>query len=73
MLTVKVLGVQAADELDVHEPLRQMGLDSLMAVELRNLLSKMAERPMPATITFDHPSVSALTSSSRPMPSPARW
>jgi hypothetical protein len=32
-----------------------------MAVELRNLLARAAERPLPATITFDHPSVSALT------------
>ncbi|HEY4303071.1 MAG TPA: SDR family NAD(P)-dependent oxidoreductase [Gemmatimonadaceae bacterium] len=60
-LTAKVLGVASAESLDVNEPLRQMGLDSLMAVELRNLLAKAVERPMPATITFDHPSVSALT------------
>ena len=60
-LTVRVLGVQPSDTFDVREPLRQLGLDSLMAVELRNLLAKAAERPMPATITFDHPSVSALT------------
>ena len=53
--------MNGADSLDIHEPLRQMGLDSLMAVELRNLLAKAVERSMPATITFDHPSVSALT------------
>jgi len=60
MLTQKVLGVQQSGPFDVNEPLRQMGLDSLMAVELRNLLSKAVGRPMPSTITFDHPSVSAL-------------
>ncbi|MEP7048694.1 MAG: type I polyketide synthase [Pseudomonadota bacterium] len=59
-LTVKVLGVQHPKNFDVHEPLRQLGLDSLMAVELRNLLAKAVGRAMPATITFDHPSVAAL-------------
>jgi acyl carrier protein len=60
-LTVKVLGVQRADELDVTEPLRQLGLDSLMAVELRNLLGQSVGRTLAATVTFDHPSVAALT------------
>ncbi|MBX3611472.1 MAG: SDR family NAD(P)-dependent oxidoreductase [Hydrogenophaga sp.] len=60
-LTVKVLGVQRGEELDVTEPLRQLGLDSLMAVELRNLLGQSVGRTLPATLTFDHPSVAALT------------
>jgi NAD(P)-dependent dehydrogenase (short-subunit alcohol dehydrogenase family)/acyl carrier protein len=60
-LTVRVLGIQPSETFDVREPLRQLGLDSLMAVELRNLLAKAADRAMPATITFDYPSVSALT------------
>ncbi len=59
-LTVRVLGIQQVGALDVHEPLRQLGLDSLMAVELRNLLGKTVGRTLPATITFDHPSVHAL-------------
>ena len=59
-MTVKVLGLQRVDDLDVNEPLRQLGLDSLMAVELRNLLGKAAGQVLPATLTFDHPSVAAL-------------
>ena len=59
-LTLTVLGIQQSDALDVNEPLRQLGLDSLMAVELRNLLGKTVGRTLPATITFDHPSVHAL-------------
>ena len=61
LLTVKVLGIQPTDTFDAQEPLRQLGLDSLMAVELRNLLARAAARSMPATITFDYPSVKALT------------
>ncbi len=59
-LTVKVLGVQHSGSFDLHEPLRQLGLDSLMAVELRNSLAKAVGRSMPATITFDYPTVAAL-------------
>ena len=59
-LTVQVLGMRQARDLDVNEPLRQQGLDSLMAVELRNLLSRAVGRKLPATVTFDHPSVAAL-------------
>jgi SAM-dependent methyltransferase/NAD(P)-dependent dehydrogenase (short-subunit alcohol dehydrogenase family)/acyl carrier protein len=59
-LAAKVLGLPRADELNVDEPLRQLGLDSLMAVELRNLLGKLVGQTLPATITFDHPSVAAL-------------
>ena len=59
-LTVKVLGLPRAEALDVSEPLQQLGLDSLMAVELRNLLGKAVGSTLPATITFDHPSVLAI-------------
>jgi NADPH:quinone reductase-like Zn-dependent oxidoreductase/acyl carrier protein len=59
-MTVRVLGIQRPEDLDVTEPLRQFGLDSLMAVELRNLLSKTAGQTLSATLTFDHPSVTAL-------------
>jgi len=59
-LAARVLGLPGADALPPEEPLRQLGLDSLMAVELRNLLGKAAGHTLPATVTFDHPSVSAL-------------
>jgi acyl transferase domain-containing protein/acyl carrier protein len=59
-LTAKVLGIDCPDELNVDEPLRQLGLDSLMAIELRNELMKGVGRILPATITFDRPSVGAL-------------
>ncbi len=59
--TSKVLGLASPEEIDVNEPFGQLGLDSLMAVELRNHLSKAAERTFPATLTLDHSSVTALT------------
>jgi acyl carrier protein len=60
MLAAKVLGT-SAQSIDVDEPLRDLGLDSLMAVELRNKIGTAVGRTLPATITFDFPTVAALT------------
>jgi hypothetical protein len=37
-----------------------MGLDSLMAVELQNLVGARVARKLPVTLLFDHPTVSRL-------------
>ncbi|GHD52895.1 hypothetical protein GCM10017083_28850 [Thalassobaculum fulvum] len=46
--------------IDDQRPLRDLGLDSLMSVELRNALVAKLDRKLPATLLFDHPSVAAL-------------
>ena len=46
---------------DDHVALKDIGLDSLMAVELRNLLTRSIGVHLPATVVFDHPSLGALT------------
>ena len=43
-----------------ERPLRDLGLDSLMAVEMRNALAARIGVKLPATLLFDQPSVSAL-------------
>ncbi|WP_394833380.1 type I polyketide synthase [Pendulispora rubella] len=40
--------------------LMERGMDSLMAVELRNRLSRAFDRPLPATLLFFNPTVQAL-------------
>ncbi|MBN8906678.1 MAG: acyl carrier protein, partial [Rhodospirillales bacterium] len=47
--------------LERERPLTELGLDSLMAVELRNALGAAIGRTLPTSLVFDHPTVAALT------------
>ena len=60
---VKVLSLDSSQPIDPKEPLTHLGLDSLMAVELRNLLGAglSPTRNFPATLVFDYPTLAALT------------
>jgi hypothetical protein len=55
-----VLGLDPQTPVDPRTPLKDVGLDSLMAVELRNALNRSAPRPLPATLVFDYPTLEAL-------------
>jgi len=59
----KVLSLDASFTIDPKQPLTSLGLDSLMAVELRNLLGSGLNltRSFPATLVFDYPTLAALT------------
>jgi acyl carrier protein len=56
-----VLGLDASQAPDPRQPLNELGLDSLMAIELRNALGAAAGRTLPAMLLFDHPTLDALT------------
>ncbi len=56
-----ILGLSPSYLIDEHQPLMQIGLDSLMAVEFRNQLAAALKRPLTATLLFDHPTIAALT------------
>ena len=57
----RVVGVPAAQSIASDLPLRELGLDSLMTVELRNAIAQAIDHPLPATLLFDHPSLRELT------------
>jgi acyl carrier protein len=59
---LSVLGLDASRVIDERQPLQEMGLDSLMAVELRNTLATQLEMPLPSTLAIDRPSVEAMAS-----------
>ena len=55
-----VLGLDANTSVDPRVPLKEIGLDSLMAVELCNTLIRSGGHPLPATLLFDYPTLDAL-------------
>ncbi len=58
---LKVLGLDASKAIDPRTPLGDLGLDSLLAVELRNAIGTALGRSLPATLLFDYPTSDALT------------
>ncbi len=56
----KVLGLSSSTPIPMRQPLSELGLDSLMAVELRNAVGGAVGEPQPATLLFDHPTSEAL-------------
>jgi acyl carrier protein len=57
----KVLGLDVTLSTNPRQGFTDIGLDSLMAVELSNRLQKGLGRTLPSTLTFEHPSIQSLT------------
>jgi acyl transferase domain-containing protein/NADPH:quinone reductase-like Zn-dependent oxidoreductase/acyl carrier protein len=58
--TARVLGLESFELLPNNKPLNELGLDSLMAVELCSCLGNALGRSLPATLLYDYPTVEVL-------------
>ena len=58
----EVLGAANPNAFSDQQPFRDMGLDSLMSLELRTRMKKALslDAPLPATMAFDYPTIAAL-------------
>ena len=53
----QVIGLDASDSLGLDTPLMEMGMDSLMSVEMRNHLGKALDASLPVSLLFNYPSI----------------
>jgi len=56
----RVISVPDPAALDIRQGLFEMGLDSLMSVELKGRLEASVEQPLPSTLTFNYPTIADL-------------
>jgi hypothetical protein len=56
----QVLGLNPGAEVEVGRPLQELGLDSLMAVELKSVVERGIDGNLSATLLFDYPTIEAL-------------
>jgi len=57
----RVIGTEGASVIGPDDGLFDLGMDSLMATELRRILERQFDRELPPTLTFDYPTVTALS------------
>ncbi|HEY0135476.1 MAG TPA: SDR family NAD(P)-dependent oxidoreductase, partial [Nannocystis sp.] len=59
-LVIQRLGLRDANQLGPETPLFDLGMDSLMATELRQALSDGLAHPLPPTLIYEHKTIQAI-------------
>lgn len=57
----RVLGLSDQHSIDIEKPLKEMGLDSLMAVEIKKAVDLAIGRNLSATVVFNYPTIADLS------------
>ncbi|MET8858512.1 SDR family NAD(P)-dependent oxidoreductase [Streptomyces sp. NPDC004579] len=57
----RALGLPSVESVRPDQPLRELGMDSVTAVELRNRIGTRIGARLPATLLFDHPTAARLS------------
>jgi acyl carrier protein len=58
--TADILSYSDARAIDTRQPLTDLGLDSLMALDLKAKLERAVGRPLSSTLVFEHPTLEAI-------------
>ncbi len=56
----KVLGLKSPDQIELHQGFADLGMDSLMGMELKSRLQNSFNHSFPMTLAVDYPTVGAL-------------
>ena len=56
-----ILGLDAQEAIDTEEPFPELGIDSLMAMELKSMLTATAGRKLSARVFFEAATIASLT------------
>ena len=59
-IIAKALRLAAPNSIELRQGLRDLGLDSILSIEVRGRLEKTLECSLPATLLFDYPTVETL-------------
>ena len=59
-MAAAALGIGESGRIDPDQPLQDLGMDSILAVDLRNSISRSLEVETPATLLFDFPTIHRL-------------
>ena len=54
-LAAKVMGLSDPSRIEIDRPLQEQGFDSLMSVDLRNMIAKTFSVELPVSLLFDYP------------------